>query len=92
MKRLRRRESVFWFSGEMEKVLSANDHKIGWSDCSDIYLYESIQHEMLELFEVLKPLEDDWRKKVKSKEIIKECCDIANFAMMIADNNRERKK
>jgi hypothetical protein len=77
------RDEVAWFAKEMEEVLTDNDHKGGWSDC-DIkdYLFPRLMQELKELEDVLirNP------HLYSSLDIVKECADVANFAMMIADN------
>ncbi|MCK5347113.1 MAG: hypothetical protein KAR20_27075 [Candidatus Heimdallarchaeota archaeon] len=86
------RESVRWFAKEMEKVLKKNDYKHGWSSCTRQYLFASLNSEIFELFSELKPLEYDTMNGaviIDSQKVIRECCDIANFAMMIADNQRD---
>lgn len=74
------RPSVTWFAQEMETVLQANDHKGGWEDCTLPYLTERLIQETGEL--VVALMEDD----PAVFDVVKECADIANFAMMIAEN------
>lgn len=79
------REQVKWFAEKMEETLKVNDHKGGWGadKCSMNYLHERLQEEVIEL---------DYATGIVGKEarelIIKECADVANFAMMIADRIR----
>jgi len=75
------REQVRWFAGEMEDKLKKNDFKGGWDGCEVIYLIERIKSETQELIEAMIIKENE-------KNIIEECADIANFAMMIADKSR----
>ncbi|MDQ7095962.1 hypothetical protein REC12_20415 [Desulfosporosinus sp. PR] len=77
------REEVKWFAGEMEKTLRENDHKGGWNTCSQWHLIGRLREETIELEEVLHRARFD---KTRLTEIIKEATDVANFAMMIADN------
>jgi len=73
--------SLLWFAREMEKKLAANSHKGGWHHCSLQYLSMRLTQERKEL-----------QKAIKSKDvndIIGECADVANFAMMIADTVRK---
>lgn len=70
--------SLIWFAREMEKRLEANDHKTGWGSCSLQYLSMRLTQERRELERAIK------NKDIKN--VIEECADIANFAMMIADN------
>jgi len=76
------REPVSWFAEQMEAKLRENDHKGGWEDCDYEYLANRLEEEV----EELRALEGD--PDVKGEKIIRECADIANFAMMIADNIR----
>ena len=78
------REAVFDFAEKMVLKLEKNRHKQHWSVCDTIYLFDRLFTEVVELKEALdgKPVED----------IISECCDVANFAMMIADNLAKAKK
>ena len=81
------------FAEEMEKKLRENDHKGGWTEEDLGYLHHGIMREAKELEELL--VRYDMIGKVifsltpiKKRKIIRECADIANFAMMIADNTR----
>jgi glutathionyl-hydroquinone reductase len=71
------RNSVDWFSKQMERKLKKNDHKGGWRNCELQYLSMRLTQERKELTEAIAS--KDFQK------IIDECADIANFAMMIAD-------
>ena len=72
------RPEVKWFAGEMEKQLGANEHKGGWQDCDSSFLLEELHKNYDELFWLTldDPLED----------ICRRAANIANFAMMVADN------
>ena len=86
---MRRRKALIRFSSEMEKVLRENDYKDGWDGCTREYLFYALQREVFELFEVLKPNQHHTifgNPEINPEKVIKECCDVANFAMMIADN------
>lgn len=72
------RPTVFSFAYEMEKQLKSNDFKGGWSDEHKTFLYQKLDKKLSEL---RRPLSNG--KKVEITEI---CADIANYAMMIADN------
>jgi NTP pyrophosphatase (non-canonical NTP hydrolase) len=74
------RPEVKWFSGQMEQVLQENDYKSGWENCSKLWLYWRVLGETEELRNALYPT-----SKADPELIIKECVDVANFAMMIAD-------
>jgi len=91
---LKPRPSVKWFTGQMERVLRTKDHRLGWDHSPNSYLFRRLMEEVEELRIELglkckncgyKP-----KKNIDSKKIIKEATDVANFAMMIADNARNR--
>jgi len=70
-------ESVHAFSIEMLKKLLQNGHKAHWSTVDCDYLFDRLIEELEEL------------KAARSgsvNDIVSECADVANFAMMIADN------
>jgi hypothetical protein len=71
------RKAVQWFAEQMEKELKANDYKGGWDSCSEEYLLNRLKEELNEL--ELSPIVD-------IDMYISECADVANFAMMLADN------
>lgn len=74
------REEVKKFAQEMEKQLQANEHKGGWKKCNDYLLYKGIEHNARELVQTLMMAEGN------KADIIRRCANIANYAMMIADN------
>ena len=75
-----------WFAEQMELKLRQNDHKTDWRQEKTSRLYCLMQDEEFELRnELLKELASS-----DETRIIKECADIANFAMMIADNNGKK--
>jgi hypothetical protein len=74
-------DCVIAFAKRMQYKLDKNKYKGGWQQCTDDCLFERIEEEMEELTEALWP--DGIRK---TEEILNECADIANFAMMIFDN------
>lgn len=78
------RKAVMQFAHDMEKQLKANDHKSGWDREHQEYLAKCLW----ENFEKLTygALKKEDRNK---QEITKICANIANFAMMIADNEGE---
>jgi len=62
----------------MELVLRDNDHKNGWEDIGNTEIADCIDQELHELREAIVS---------GNIECIRhECCDIANFAMMLHDN------
>ena len=78
MSRIKLRSSVLKFAERMERVLRENDYKGGWQDMLCDELISRVRDEVIELAIVVDANMSD--------EIIKESVDVANFAMMIADN------
>lgn len=74
---------VKWFSGKMLEKLNIKSYKgTSWTEEKAIDLYKAMIKECGELFDEIK---------IKDKNaIIMECADVANFAMMIADNARRK--
>ena len=78
MEKKEHREIVYNFAKIMENKLKQNDYKGGWSNCDIKWLLSRLKEETVELEQAIEN---------KSKEnIVKEAADVANFAMMIADN------
>lgn len=75
------REEVLWFAAEMEEVLKKHDHKGGWGTSHELELLSKLLGEVSELIETLR--------RGGPEDVIHECVDVANYAMMIADNARE---
>lgn len=71
------RPQVEWFSSIMEDKLSKNEHKICWT-------HDSIDSLLYRIFDEVKELDVEIVNR-NYKNIIKECADVANFCMMIAD-------
>lgn len=61
-------------------MLLDNDHKVGWDKCDDGYLIWMLSDNLIKLSELTCQESKDLQK------VIKEAVDIANYAMMIADN------
>lgn len=80
MKRIRLRKEVRLFAEQMELKLRKNDHKGHWDVCRPGYLIDRLKEETKELEKILY--------SENPKQIISEAADVANFAMMIADNER----
>lgn len=85
------RRVVRHFAGLMEKVLRDNDWKGGWKpgqagvDSNTIdFFREKLWEEYGELQDLLKALNHG--EPVDPKQIAREAADVANIAMMIADN------
>lgn len=82
------RDGLQWFAETMELTLRAHDHqKIGWSHLSAKWITKRIVDEAGEARRAC----ETYRKSgsVLSRDrAIRECADVANFAMMLADNLR----
>lgn len=76
------RNSVSWFAARMERKLQANDYKGGWQNMHIDVLMDSLLHEVHELQLAIESREN-WI--VRNENIIDECADVSNYAMMIAD-------
>ncbi|MGG0209552.1 hypothetical protein [Bacillus mycoides] len=77
------RNEVKWFAEHMESILQENEHKTGWSDCTVDFLSSQIRKNLNELDSMFQELPSNY--SVFSANVIRQCSDIANFAMMIAD-------
>jgi len=69
------RPEVKRFAEEMERQLRNNDHKGGWENCDRTFLL----NELVKNYKALLATG-------KKENILRRCVNIANFAMMIADN------
>jgi len=89
------RDAVNWFAEKMEEKLKENDHKGGWYKCEVEWLFKRLKQECDE-FENLynqrlwsmqgrSASENISLRDVSDEAMVKECCDISNFSMMIAD-------
>lgn len=74
------REELQRFALDMERQLQANDHKPGWSHDALWSLLSRLRQETDELSSAID--------SGSPQRIIDEAADVANFAMMIADNTR----
>lgn len=79
------RPVVAAFALAMEERLRANDHKGGWEQDSAISLLGRIFEETIELKRAVAGEGGD--KREWATRIRREAADVANFAMMIADND-----
>jgi len=75
------RSEVAWFAEKMEEKLLENDRKSHWKGCSDKWLLNRLRQETGELKRAIG-------SKLDSEQVAREAADVANFAMMIADNAR----
>lgn len=67
-----------WCASRMEAKLKANDHKGGWHNEYAEYFLSRMTDEFEELVAALET--------GNTEKSISECADVANFAMMLADN------
>ena len=81
MSQIELRPEVRWFAEQMELQLQANDWKGGWHNDGLAPLYGRLREEMQELEYAIFPR---WQKA--AGRILLEAADVANFAMMLADN------
>ena len=84
LKMSKMRKELKQFAEFQEKILKKNDHKSHWSWCKTGWLLRRLGQELNELRRACK--------KGNTEEIKSECADVANFAMMIYDNLRQRGK
>lgn len=73
------RTELLRFAESMEIKLKQNDFKEAWGLCAISYLFGQLKEEVHELHVAIN--DGDVQK------IIDECVDVANYAMMIADNH-----
>ena len=76
--------SLMQFALDMQNRLSANAHKGGWQNEPDAYLLKRLRQELGELTKELN------RRDCSPEKVVHEATDVANFAMMIADNWRRK--
>lgn len=77
------RSEVKWFAEHMESKLQENEHKTGWADCTVDFLSSQIRKNLNELDSMFQELPSNY--SVFSANVIRQCSDMANYAMMIAD-------
>jgi len=81
--------SVIRFAAAMEEKLTENDAKGGWQGCTLKWLLNRLRQETSELSNAL----DRASKSTKAKDadaVLSEAADVANFAMMLAENARDQ--
>ena len=78
------RAAVRRFAEAMERKLKTNDHKRSWKDCDEQYLSMRLTQERHELRRACQCGD--------AATILDEAADVANFAMMIADNAARRQR
>ena len=77
------RKAVKVFADRMEAILKQNDRKTGWKSCSYDYLLGKLWEET---YEVIRCFGAKGNPEMHKEQIENECADVANIAMMIADN------
>lgn len=88
VKKTKLRHEVQWFAEQMELTLRKNDHKGGWGSMKNMQLYERLKEESAELEQTLVATDVKRFNQIRFNRVIREATDVANFAMMIADNAR----
>ena len=73
-------EALLWFAREMGLKLQANEWKQPWDGESDTNLLQCLWDEMKELDKAIR--------QGHHLAVIEEAADVANYAMMLADNHR----
>lgn len=89
------RKAVVDFADDMERKLKIYESKGGWEGCDYFWLRDRILMELAEVTQELYKLcnaEGGLGKTRCLSDLIDECADVANFAMMIADNARRELK
>ncbi|MNU34876.1 hypothetical protein D3C71_234620 [compost metagenome] len=88
------RPEVQWFAEQMELMLQANEHKGGWSSESSEFLLMECERnfDMLDVAVSNHTRASHTDSKELRKEwmaaIMRRSANVANFAMMVADNVR----
>lgn len=78
------RPSVVRMARHMEAQLRANDSRGGWQNCTKEYLEERIEQNLKDL-RACSGSEGGFESFL-STHIQRTCADIANFAMMLSEN------
>ena len=78
---MNRKDTVKWFSGKMLHKLDQNTNKTHWRFMPQSYLLGRLD-------EQLGLLRRECKVGGSRTEAIAKCANIANYAMMIADNER----
>jgi NTP pyrophosphatase (non-canonical NTP hydrolase) len=82
------RPPLKWFADKMEDTLKANDWKGGWYGVGHDWLFKKLVDEVGELARDLYTM----NHADNPDHFIKECTDVANIAMMLADITNQVKK
>lgn len=83
MKKLRK--ALKELAEKQEEILRENDHK-SYDDFSIKELWKMAFDELMELCEEMH------NSNATVESITKECCDVSNYMMMIADNAKKEKE
>jgi hypothetical protein len=75
------RIGVEWFAQRMIDKLGQNGHKRGWEDMDLIYAIDRLWEEAQELEREVVVFDGDHES---AEDVIRECADVANFALFIA--------
>lgn len=79
---VRGEEEIKAFAKIMQEKLNENGNKGGWDNDSIEVLFNLLEGEVMELNSAV----DDYvYKDVDHTEVVRECADVANYAMMIVD-------
>jgi hypothetical protein len=78
------RPEVKRFAEEMERQLQANEHKGGWEDCTICHLIVELRRNSYELERAA--LRVDAGLTSSTPSVVRRAANVANFAMMVADN------
>ena len=89
------RQPIQDFAEDMDRKMEENDWKGGWDNCDLEHLLIRLSEEKRELTRAVRKHEnnhysDQPTDSVLIQRVIDEAADVANFAMMIADNARTR--
>ena len=79
------REEVKMFAMAMEAKLRENDYKGGWKNSSFAFLKAKCKEELMEINVAIHERATN-NSEITRIALLQECADLANFAMMIADN------
>jgi NTP pyrophosphatase (non-canonical NTP hydrolase) len=79
---------------QMEEEMRANDHKgkDGWKTYSESHLFAKLLAEIQELYEAMVKARTVRETHRYIDDVISECADVANFAMMLADNVTKKRE
>lgn len=84
------RPAVDWFTDQMELKLRDNDYMLGWGNRLSLTLYGKLGESFLKLHKHILNQKHVPNLRDIDRKIKKECIDLANYAMMIADLNEHK--